>query len=114
MRRAALTGLLLLAIAGCDEAAMSASSDRGTVVEAGGTKLRITKGETIDALADGPLTMLHVARADSKAIGPGDEAAARAAYAAYCADKGGPGVGGEGYFSQFGGTPVWKFGECGA
>ena len=114
MRRATLTGLVLLALAGCDEAAMSGADNRGSVIEAGGTRMRVSEGETINALADGPLRMLHVARADGKATRPGDEAAARAAYTAYCADKGGPGVGGEAYFSQFGNAPLWKFGECGA
>ena len=103
-----------MALAGCDEASMSGAGDRGTVLDAGGTKMRVSEGETINALADGPLKMLHVARADGKATRPGDEAAARAAYAAYCADKGGPGVGGEGYYSQFGAAPTWKFGDCGA
>lgn len=86
----------------------------GTVLEAGDLKMRVTEGETVTGLAGGPMVMLHVTRADGKATTAADEGAARATYAAYCADRGGAGAGGEGYFSQFGGTPAWKFGACGA
>ena len=104
--------LALVALAACEPT--TTGSTGGTVLEAGGAKMRVTTGETVNGIAGGPLTLLHVTRADGKPTTQKDEAAARAVYAAYCADKGGIGVGGEGYFSQFGGRPMWKFGACGA
>ena len=104
----------LLALAACEPTTSGGGISGGTVIEAGDTKMRVTQGETVDGIAGGPLTMLLVTRADQKATTQQDEASARAAYAAYCADKGGVGVGGEGYFTQFGTAPGWKFGNCGA
>lgn len=112
--RASLAAMLaLLALAAC-EPTTSGGTSGGTVIDAGTTEMRVTQGETATGLAGGPMRMLHVTRADRKTTTQKDEASARAAYAAYCADKGGVGVGGEGYFSQFGGRPAWKFGNCGA
>lgn len=104
--------LAALALGACEPT--TGGSTGGTVISAGDAKMRVNKGETVENIAGGSLTMLLVTRADSKPTTPKDEAAARAVYAAYCQDKGGAGAGGEGYFSQFGGRPAWKFGECGA
>lgn len=110
--RAAYLLLAALALAACEAAPTGKTG--GTVLAAGDTKMRVTPGETATGLSGGPMQMLHVSRADGKTTKPADEAAARAAYAAYCAERGGVGAGGEGYFSQFGGSPAWKFGACGA
>lgn len=101
-----------LALAGCEAATTGKSG--GTVLDAGDTSMRVTTGETVTGLAGGPMNMLHVTRADMKATTAADEASARASYAAYCAERGGLGAGGEGYFSRFGGVAAWKFGACGA
>lgn len=112
--RAAGAYLLMAAfvLAACEPMASGATG--GTVVEAADAKMRVNTGETVNGIAGGPLTLLLVTRADNRPTTQKDEAAARAVYAAYCQDKGGVGAGGEGYFSQFGGNPAWKFGECGA
>lgn len=106
--------LAALVLAACEPTAGGSGSTGGTVIEAGEAKMRVNTGETVDGIAGGPLTLLLVTRADRKPTTQKDEAAARAVYAAYCADKGGVGAGGEGYFSQFGGQSAWKFGHCGA
>lgn len=108
-----ISGAALLALAAC-EPTSGTTADEGTLVEAGETRMRVAQGETVTNIAGGPLVMLRVTRADGKTTTTADEASARAAYTAHCADKGGVGVGGEGYFSQFGGAPAWKFGNCGA
>lgn len=111
--RATYLLLAALALAAC-ETTTTTGKTGGTVLEAGDTKMRVTAGETATGLSGGPMQILHVTRADGKATKPADEASARATYAAYCAERGGVGAGGEGYFSQFGGAPAWKFGACGA
>ncbi|TRW97338.1 hypothetical protein FNJ84_07410 [Paracoccus sp. M683] len=105
--------LALSALAAC-EPTTGGGPTGGTVIDAGDAEMRITQGETIQGIAGGPLTLLVITRADGKQTTAKDEASARAAYAAYCGDKGGMGAEGEGYFTQFGGTPSWKFGNCGA
>ncbi|AUH35025.1 hypothetical protein [Paracoccus tegillarcae] len=109
-----LAATALLALAACEPGTSGTAKTGGTVLTAGDTEMRVAEGETVSNIAGGPLVMLHVTRADGKTTSGSDEASARAAYTAYCADKGGVGVGGEGYFSQFGDAPAWKFGNCGA
>ena len=110
----ALAATALLTLAACEPTAGTSAQNDGTVLKADGTELRVATGERIANIGGGTLTILHVTRADGKSIGPDDGPAARSAYAGYCRDKGGPGVGAEGYFSQFGGSSAWKFGGCGA
>ncbi|AUH62795.1 hypothetical protein [Paracoccus zhejiangensis] len=113
-RAYAAAAFAVIALAGCEPTTTGSGVTGGTVIEAGEAKMRVSTGETVEGIAGGPLTLLLVTRADSKPTTTKDEAAARAVYAAYCQDKGGPGLGGEGYFSQFGGRSAWKFGACGA
>ncbi len=106
--------LAALALAGCDASTTGGGAEaRGTVVNAGGQKLRVTTGERVSGVGRSDFHILHVTRADGPVITEKDGAAARAAYGLYCEARGGPGAGADGYFSAFGGKPAWKFGECG-